>query len=96
MITLHLPLQAAWSTELGGIVVSMPEPDESEVTVAPSTLKFLQPHDITSIEQALGKIDSDGEVRLAVENGCLFSIQVLTNEPVDQSYLTELKREPLG
>jgi hypothetical protein len=77
-------------------MVSTLEPAESKTIATPLTLRFLKPRDIMSIEQALGKVGPDGEVRLAVENGRLFAIHVLTNEPVDQADLTDSTNEPPG
>jgi hypothetical protein len=89
-LTKNLPEEAARPTEVGGHIVSTVETAEPKIPPAMSTLKFLQPRDITSIEQALRKVGPDGEIRLTVENGRLFSIHALTSEPLDQGYPPDL------
>jgi hypothetical protein len=79
-----------------GQSASTVETAEPEISQASSTLKFLQPRDITSIEQALRKVGPDGEIRLTVENGRLFAIHALTSEPLDRGYPSDLTGGHLG
>ena len=61
------------------------EPFESEEKPFTSELKFLKPGVIATIEHALNKVGSFGEVHLVLERGQLRFIRTITSESIDRA-----------
>lgn len=58
--------------------------DPPNVQIAISELKFLRPHIIAVIEEALNQVGPFGEVQLVVEKGRLRYIRTIKSESLDR------------